>query len=154
MKKIVAFKIGDEIPDSATFLFVDRYSNNNLQNIYYEVKIKEESQKKDDPKHYCINEVIAYLNNVAGKNYNQQTKKTRDLIRVWLNQGFNLDQFKAVIDIKSNAWLTNPEFNKFLRPQTLFGPKFESYLNEVDSEAIADKPFDDLDSFLNDEDDE
>ena len=40
-----------------------------------------------------------------------------------------LDDFKSVIDKKSKEWLgTNME--RYLRPDTLFGTKFESYLNQ------------------------
>jgi hypothetical protein len=35
-----------------------------------------------------------------------------------------------VIDLKSVEWLSDPHWNKFLRPETLFGTKFESYLNQ------------------------
>lgn len=35
-----------------------------------------------------------------------------------------------MIDIKTAEWLHNPKMNKYLRPETLFGTKFESYLNQ------------------------
>jgi len=74
--------------------------------------------------------IIKYLNNKCNTNYKVNTPKTISLIRSRLKEGFTVDDFKKVIDIKSNQWLKNPEMNKFLRPETLFGNKFESYLNE------------------------
>lgn len=41
-----------------------------------------------------------------------------------------MEDFEKVIDTKTAQWLNDPIMNKFLRPETLFGPKFESYLNE------------------------
>ena len=41
-----------------------------------------------------------------------------------------MEDFKKVIDIKVQEWGKNEKMNKYLRPETLFGTKFESYLNE------------------------
>ena len=41
-----------------------------------------------------------------------------------------LKRNKQVIDIKVRQWFYDLRMNKFLRPETLFGTKFESYLNE------------------------
>ena len=76
-----------------------------------------------------IKEIISYLNEKAGTNYKPTTKKTISLIKARFNEGFNIDDFKTVIDKKTIDW-QNTEFEKFLRPETLFGTKFESYLNE------------------------
>lgn len=75
-------------------------------------------------------EIIDYLNLKADKSYRHSTKKTKDLIKARVNDGFELDDFKKVIDNKCSDWLKAPKWNKFLRPETLFGNKFESYLNE------------------------
>jgi len=76
-----------------------------------------------------INEIINYLNEKANTNYKTTTKKTRDLIKARFNEGFTMDDFKTVIDKKVKLW-TDTEFERFIRPETLFGTKFESYLNE------------------------
>lgn len=75
-------------------------------------------------------EIINYLNDVADKNFRSTTKKTKDLIKARWNEGFRLDDFKKVIDNKVRDWKHDPHMNKYLRPETLFGTKFESYLNE------------------------
>ena len=41
------------------------------------------------------------------------------------------EDFFKVIDVKAAEWLHKKEMRKYLRPQTLFGPKFEAYLNEA-----------------------
>ena len=74
-------------------------------------------------------EIVDYLNKKTGKNFKHKTAKTRRFIEARWNQDFRLDDFKKVIDIKSDEWL-NTDSDKYLRPETLFGTKFESYLNQ------------------------
>lgn len=74
-------------------------------------------------------EIITYLNNKSSKSF-KVTQKWKDLIKARWNEGQRLDDFKKVIDVKTNQWLNNQEMNKYLRPATLFGNKFDDYLNE------------------------
>lgn len=74
------------------------------------------------------NNIINYLNEKVGTNYKSSTPKTQKLISARIKEGFKLEDFKAVIDNKCNDWL-NTEWQQYLRPDTLFGTKFESYLN-------------------------
>ena len=74
--------------------------------------------------------IVGYLNEKAGTDYKPTTKKTQDCIRARLAESFTEEQFKVVIDRKVQDWLNDPKMSKFLRPETLFGPKFEGYLNE------------------------
>ncbi|WP_270790773.1 conserved phage C-terminal domain-containing protein, partial [Enterococcus casseliflavus] len=74
-------------------------------------------------------EIITYLNNKSNKSF-KVTQKWKDLIKARWNEGQRLDDFKKVIDVKTNQWLNNQEMNKYLRPATLFGNKFDDYLNE------------------------
>lgn len=73
--------------------------------------------------------VIERLNKACNKNYKSSTPKTKKLIQARLNENFALEDFYKVIDLKSKEWLGS-EMEKFLRPETLFGTKFESYLNQ------------------------
>jgi uncharacterized phage protein (TIGR02220 family) len=75
-------------------------------------------------------EIIDYLNEKTGKNYKLSSIKTRELISARYGEGFTLEDFNRVIDLKSAEWQSDPVWNKFLRPETLFGTKFESYLNQ------------------------
>ena len=88
-------------------------------------------------------EIVNYLNNAADKKFKHTTKKTKDLIKARWNEGFRLDDFKRVIDIKTTEWKNNLEMNKYLRPETLFSPKFEGYLNQDDGKSVKTQ-FDDL----------
>ncbi|SDN86486.1 conserved phage C-terminal domain-containing protein [Bacillus sp. OK048] len=75
-------------------------------------------------------EIISYLNEKTGKNFKLGSIKTRQLIHARYGEGFTLEDFTRVIDLKSAEWQSDSAWNKFLRPETLFGSKFESYLNQ------------------------
>ena len=72
---------------------------------------------------------IAYLNQVANKRY-KFVDKTKRLLLARFKEGYTLEDFKQVIDIKTAEWKDSPEFSKYLRPETLFGSKFDGYLNQ------------------------
>lgn len=77
-----------------------------------------------------VREIVSYLNEKTGQHYNDKTQATVRLIHARLGEGFSVDDFRTVINTKASEWMYNPEMKKFLRPQTLFGTKFESYLNQ------------------------
>lgn len=81
--------------------------------------------KEPDP----TEEIVDHLNQRAGTHYRATTTSTRKLIKARLKEGFTVDEIKLVIDKKCAEWLHNPSMSEYLRPETLFGPKFESYLN-------------------------
>lgn len=72
--------------------------------------------------------IVEHLNQKADTNYKHTSKKTQTCIHARLAEGFTVDDFKTVIDKKCAEW-KGTEWEKFLRPETLFGTKFESYLN-------------------------
>ena len=75
-------------------------------------------------------EIIDYLNIKAKTNYKSTTKKTQTLIKARINEGFTINDFKTVIDHKVDDWLNDRNMREYLRPETLFGTKFEGYLNQ------------------------
>lgn len=81
--------------------------------------------KEPDP----TEEVINHLNSRAGTHYRPTTASTRKLIKARLKEGFTVEDIKQVIDKKCADWLNNLAMVEYLRPETLFGSKFESYLN-------------------------
>lgn len=81
--------------------------------------------KKPDP----TEEVISHLNQRAGTHYRATTATTRKLVKARLKEGFTVEDMKLVIDKKCADWLNNKDMAQYLRPETLFGSKFESYLN-------------------------
>lgn len=107
-----------------------------------EAEGKQKEAKKQD--NGICSEVVDYLNQKAGTSFRASSEATRKLIHARCAEGFGIDQFRTVIDKKTAEW-KGTEWQKFLRPQTLFGTKFESYLNQVAGSRKVTK-FDNFDS--------
>ncbi|PWZ60268.1 replication protein, partial [Staphylococcus pseudintermedius] len=73
--------------------------------------------------------IIDYLNQKTAKNFKHTTNKTQKVIKARWNEGFEEDDFRKVIDNKVSEW-KGTDMEKYLRPETLFGTKFEGYLNQ------------------------
>lgn len=89
-------------------------------------------ERENSPDQRYINNyiyIIGHLNKSTGKNFKASSSKTRSLIDARLKEGYTLEDFYKVIDTKALEW-KGTNFEKYLRPETLFGPKFEGYLNE------------------------
>lgn len=82
--------------------------------------------EKEKEKIYCA--VIEHLNREAGTKYRANAQATQRHINARVAEGFTLDDFKTVINKKCTEW-RGTDMEKYLRPETLFGSKFESYLN-------------------------
>lgn len=73
--------------------------------------------------------IVSYLNEKAGTKFKPTTAKTKTAIHARMAEGFTLDDFRTVIDKKCDEWIGDKKMEKYLRPETLFGTKFEGYLN-------------------------
>lgn len=87
-------------------------------------------------------EILDYLNQQAGTSYRASSKATQRFVHARLNENYTVEDFKKVIDIKVANWKDDPKMSKFLRPATLFGTKFEGYLNEPMPNIQPDNPYD------------
>lgn len=103
--------------DTEVRLGKSKVSNNNIVGIE---KISPTDLAKD---------IIEYLNRNAKKKFRANSDKSLYHIKARINEGYVLDDFKKVIDIKCAEWLGTIQ-EKYLRPETLFGSKFESYFNQ------------------------
>ncbi|MGM1028067.1 MAG: phage replisome organizer N-terminal domain-containing protein [Bacillota bacterium] len=89
-------------------------------------KSEDASSEKDEIPYKLI---IDLLNKVAGTKYRHTTAKTRSLIKARWNEGNRFEDFKHVILVKWEEW-RGTDMDKYLRPETLFGTKFENYRNQ------------------------
>lgn len=87
-----------------------------------------------------FSEIINYLNQITKKKFSLSTKSTKQHIRARWNEGRRLNDFKRVVDIKFEKWGSDPKMVDYLRPETLFGTKMESYLNE----SVPEDPYEEL----------
>ena len=76
-------------------------------------------------------DIVEHLNEVTGSSFRASSQKTVRLLRARLNEGYEVDDFKAVIDVKAREWKDDPKMSRYLRPETLFGTKFEGSLQEA-----------------------
>ena len=103
--------------------------------IEKELEIEKETKGFSETVSKTAKTVISYLNKKAGTNYKASSKETKKLIGARLNDGFTEADFYTVIDNKVDEWGKPPkagekDMRPFIRPVTLFGTKFESYLNQ------------------------
>ena len=85
-------------------------------------------------------EIIHYLNDCAGKQFKPNTKIYKDKIDARLKEGYVLEDFKKVIEIKCKKWL-NTKWADYLTPTTLFGDKFVNYVNENPTKTKIQKSY-------------
>jgi uncharacterized phage protein (TIGR02220 family) len=115
-----------------------QYQNNNGK--------KEKNEKKKDISGSVVSKngipyekIISYLNEKANTGYRHTTQATQKKIKARWNEGFRYDDFVKAIDSRISRWMGNPDMDEFLRPDTIFNTKFESYVN-----APIVKPKDDI----------
>lgn len=107
-----------------------RYRNNKEEN---------ENNGKNDNKEQIY--IVQLLNNLTGKTFRHSSDKTRRIIKARLSEGFTVEDFETVINKKTEQWKNDPQMSKFLRPETLFGNKFEGYLNELKCDNPKEEPY-------------
>ncbi|MBU1247801.1 MAG: conserved phage C-terminal domain-containing protein, partial [Proteobacteria bacterium] len=77
-----------------------------------------------------VKTVIEYLNEKLGTHYKIGAASNIKNIKARLSEGHSVDDCKKVIDNKIADWKDDEKMAKFLRPETLFGSKFQGYLNQ------------------------
>lgn len=94
-----------------------------------------------EPDDIPYKEIIDYLNKKTGRRFPATAKRNREPIHARWREGYRLEDFKRVIDNKCFSWANDPKMSAYLRPTTLFSPKFSDYLNENNIPANA-TPYD------------
>ncbi|MEB6046008.1 conserved phage C-terminal domain-containing protein [Staphylococcus pseudoxylosus] len=113
--------VGKPVPTNNDFTNNDLTNNNNTNN--------DGNTMSSSSTVYPYKSIIEHLNQSTGKHYKPTTRKTKDLIKARFKDGFDEQAFQTVINNKVTEW-KGTEMEKFLRPETLFGTKFEGYLNQ------------------------
>ena len=104
------------------------------KNVQTLVKAEEPKPKSIDKNSELIQHIIDYLNQQTNRAYTNKAKDAVRAINARISEGHKLEDFKKVIDIKTKQWM-GTEFENYLRPITLFGTKFNSYINERPTET-------------------
>lgn len=111
-------------------------AGNSRQRKVKESKGKESNLYSSADAEQIVKEIVDYLNSKLNSKFTYDCKKTISLINKLLSRKYTLEDMKTVIDKKYDEWI-DTEYAKFLRPSTLFGEKFDEYLNQI---PAAKKP--------------
>ena len=99
--------------------------------IDIEKDIDTDIDKGQKPQTDVYEEIIKYLNEKTGSHFKPTSKSTQRLINGRLSENYTIEDFKYVIDVKTNEWKDNTKMSKYLTPDTLFNAsKFEKYRNQ------------------------
>jgi len=77
-------------------------------------------------------EAVDYLNAKAETRFKHSSASLR-YAKARLNEGFTLDQLKAIVDFKTIQWGKDPRMREYLRPQTIWNGNAEAYLNAIET---------------------
>ena len=98
--------------------------------------LKEETNKEIEISLGEINydKIVNRLNELTGASFWSDSQNTRKLIKARFNEGATENDFMIVIEKMNYLWNREPkkgekDMRLYLRPSTLFGTKFEQYLN-------------------------
>lgn len=105
-----------------------------------EKPLKSINEKTTKSNNDLIKKIIDYLNEKTNKKFTIKNKQTLRFINARIKDGYNENDFKKVIDIKTEKWL-NTSMEDYLRPQTLFSQKMEGYLNEKNNKKKPNERF-------------
>lgn len=96
-----------------------------------DIDIDIDIDKGQKPQSDVYEEIIKYLNEKTGSHFKPTSKSTQRLINGRLSENYTIEDFKYVIDVKTNEWKENTKMSKYLTPDTLFNAsKFEKYRNQ------------------------
>ena len=96
-----------------------------------DIDIDIDIDKGQKPQSDVYEEIIKYLNEKTGSHFKSTSKSTQRLINGRLSENYTIEDFKYVIDVKTNEWKDNTKMSKYLTPDTLFNAsKFEKYRNQ------------------------
>lgn len=96
-----------------------------------DINIDIDIDKGQKPQPDVYEEIIKYLNEKTGSHFKPTSKSTQRLINGRLSENYTIEDFKYVIDVKTNEWKDNTKMSKYLTPDTLFNAsKFEKYRNQ------------------------
>lgn len=109
---------------------------------------EQEEEQSNNKNNQNYKYIIDYLNKKTSKNFKSSSKKTKSLINARLNEGFSVEDFRIVIDTKTTEWLNDKKMEQYLRPETLFGNKFESYLNQNTKKQKQDEDAETVDEYI------
>lgn len=127
-------KIQNDISENRGTNTKVKQTNNSEENQKHIVRKPASAQSQapsrplNEEERESVERVVAALNEATGSRYRSTSATTLRHLLARLREGFTVEDCKEVIRKKSEEW-SGTEMAKYLRPETLFGSKFEGYLN-------------------------
>lgn len=87
-----------------------------------EIRIKKRRTLKEAE----YRQILSYLNDKTGRDF-RITDTFRDRVDARIREGAHVEDFMLVIDNTVSAWAGDAKMRRYLRPETLFGTKFDDY---------------------------
>lgn len=112
-----------------TDIEIEKEKRNRIKNKEVETYIEKEDLQ--------CKEIIEHLNNVTGCSYKTDSENTIMLIKRHMKEGYEKEDFINVINKKYKEW-KGTEREIYVRPETLFGDKFETYVNQKEKKCMLD----------------
>lgn len=137
--------------ENGIYIQSDDTLDTNCVHIGYSGKVrlelgKSKSESKSKENVILVEQVIDYMNNLAGTNFKSTTKKTQSLINARIKEGVTLEELVSVVYYKYQTWVVKPfKFSNgvmsdtYFRPNTLFGTKFEEYLEDYKKQVKSNE---------------
>lgn len=91
----------------------------------------QQSEARSD-KRSIASRMIGELNLISGRKHDVENKKSKSRVERWLKSGVSEQEMIEVMELKWHQW-RQTDFEMYMRPETLFGEKFSTYLEEVKS---------------------
>lgn len=139
MAKIIqAFHLEEEIPTDAKylcniydkgkhlFIYEVKKTKTKKSNANNNAKLNIEDLSEDEQ---TIERVISYLNRKTDSKFRPNAKESIKYIKARIEDGARPEDFKEAVDNMCKKWLGNEKMEMYLRPKTLFGPEFWSYVS-------------------------
>ena len=101
--------------------------NDNV-NVNVNGNVSDSLTAEPDDASFLSSSLISYLNKQVGGRY-RVTDEIKNRIGELLAAGYTSTDMRLVIDKKVAEWKDSDKMRAYLRPRTLFGDKFEEYVN-------------------------
>jgi len=82
--------------------------------------------------------ILEMFNNLTGRCFRPTASKNFRHIQARLSEGFVFEDFEQVAKDKHRDWVHDPKMSQYLRPETVFGEKFDGYLQSAKAKLIPD----------------
>ncbi len=124
-----------------SYIRTTRRNLERLEKLLCEEYAETRPAEPDDGILVKVKTVIDMLNRECGTRYSAASKANVRHVAARIKEGYTFDDFVAVVRDRKEKWGGDPKMREYLRPETLFGSKFDSYLGCVDDSRVTNRSY-------------